>query len=90
MSMSKRGYFIISKRDTSSTRRAGQILTRNGKKEETLLAMALFWAYFAVMVAKCALPSTFALIISDELGLLLQNINSNPQQIMAQVLTIST
>ncbi len=92
------GYFIISKHDTSSPRRvcrtmfhrAGQILTGNNKKEEKLMAMALFWTYFAVMGAKCALPSTFALITSDESGLLLQNINSNPQQIMAQVLTIST
>jgi len=70
--------------------RAGAVLLRSDKKQETLMAMALFWTYFAVMGAKCALPSTFALITSDQSGLVLQNINSNPQQIMAQVLTIST
>ena len=42
------------------------------------------------MGAKCALPSTFSLITSEESGLSLDGMESTPQQIIAEVLTIST
>jgi hypothetical protein len=74
--------------------RAGQIKQErnNGSgRHEQLMTLALFATYFAVMGAKCALPSTFALITSDESGLLLPtNVESSAQQIMAKVLTLST
>ena len=75
--------------------RAGAVVERNNNnnksRQELIMAAALFATYCAVMGAKCALPSTYALITSDQSGLMLQNAaDSNPQAIMAKVLTLST
>lgn len=73
--------------------RAGSIVStkNNNNKHEFLMSCALFTSYFAIMGAKCALPSVFALITSENSGLALpSNIDITPQQIIAQVLTLST
>ena len=70
--------------------RAGEIASNDRKRQEFFMTAALFGTYFSVMGAKCALPSTLALVTSDESGLVLQNLNSTPQQIIAKVLTLST
>lgn len=70
--------------------RAGEVANNDRKRRELLMTAALFGTYFSVMGAKCALPSTLALVTSDESGLTLQNLDSTPQQIIAKVLTLST
>jgi len=70
--------------------RAGGKMSDVRKRQDLLMSMALFASYFTVMFGKCALPSTFALITSKDSGLVLQNANAIPQQILAQILTVST
>lgn len=70
--------------------RSGSTMATEQTKKEFIMAIALFASYFSVMGAKCALPSTFALITSDDSGLLLTNTQTTPQQLIAKVLTFST
>ena len=59
------------------------------ERKKFIMAIALFSTYFSVMGAKCALPSTFNLLISPDSGLKFTQAQE-PQQIMSRVLTIST
>uniref|UniRef100_A0A7S3PV17 Major facilitator superfamily (MFS) profile domain-containing protein n=1 Tax=Chaetoceros debilis TaxID=122233 RepID=A0A7S3PV17_9STRA len=60
----------------------------NMDREKLVMAVALFATYFSVMGAKCALPSTFNLIMSAQSGL--NFYGQEPQQLIAKVLVIST
>jgi len=53
------------------------------------MAAALFATYFTVMAAKCALPSTYSLIIGKDSGLSHKS-GAQAQQIMATILSVST
>lgn len=68
--------------------------TKLARSSENGLGMtcALFLTYFAVMGAKCALPSTFSLLTSLETGLLFPKPTGlvTPSQQMSRVLTLST
>ena len=68
--------------------------TKLARSSENGLGMtcALFLTYFAVMGAKCALPSTFSLLTSSETGLLFPKTAGliTPSQQMSRVLTLST
>ena len=71
-------------KDSSVSRNKRQLSKTAGMK------LALFFTYFAVMGAKCALPSTLSLLTAQESGLVYpQQLLTNQQQ-MARVLTLST
>jgi len=66
---------------------------RKGKLSEMGMALALFATYFAVMGAKCALPSTFSYLVSDspQSGLSLEGTSATSANIyLSQMLTKST
>jgi MFS family permease len=58
--------------------------------KERGLAASLFSAYFAVMGAKCALPSVLSLLTHKDTGLSFEGWESLPQRLMARQLTLST
>lgn len=57
--------------------------------QKLLMSCALFATYFTVMGAKCSLPSTFALLTSDNSGLI-NTFSTSPSQILSSTLTTST
>ncbi len=57
-------------------------------RQNIVMTVALFSTYFAVMGAKCSLPSTFNLITSTNSGLNFHD--QDPNQLISKVLTIST
>ncbi len=57
-------------------------------RQKIVMTVALFSTYFAVMGAKCSLPSTFNLITSTQSGLNFHD--QDPNQLISKVLTIST
>ncbi len=81
---------ITPQRKNILLRRAGEIIGNGTKNGQLLMSISLFATYFTVMGAKCALPSTLALITSEQSGLSLDNLDTSPQQMIAKVLTIST
>lgn len=81
---------ITPQRKNILLRRAGEIVGNGTKNGQLLMSISLFATYFTVMGAKCALPSTLALITSEQSGLSLDNLDTSPQQMIAKVLTIST
>ncbi|GFH61720.1 hypothetical protein CTEN210_18196 [Chaetoceros tenuissimus] len=62
---------------------------RQEQRSKVFMSCALFATYFTVMGAKCALPSTFALLTSQNSGLL-NEFQSSPSHIISQTLTLST
>ena len=65
----------------------GETDDTSAKKKRMIMGLALFSTYFAVMGAKCALPSTFNQLASQNSGL---ETTHNPQKIISKMLFCST
>jgi MFS family permease len=87
-------------RQSLSERAGDDLMHRHGKKNKQeqdtesrrlrLVSLALASSYFAVMGAKCALPSVLPLLLSPTIGLSFPSWTTSPQALFAQLLTIST
>ena len=74
-----------------STIRGGDSFNDNGNNSQTkTLSASLFLTYLTVMAAKCALPSTLALLTAPNSGLLHHNTILSRQDVISRLLALST
>jgi len=63
----------------------------NNKKDESLgISLSLFITYLTVMAAKCALPSTLAILSSADSGLIHQSTTLTRDNVISRLLALST
>ena len=74
-----------------STIRGGDSFNDSGNNDQTnALSASLFLTYLTVMAAKCALPSTLALLTATNSGLLHHNTILSRQDVISRLLALST
>ncbi len=81
---------VLTPRPATNTVHHGGVSDDEVAFKERGMAFALFAAYFAVMGAKCALPSVLSLLTHKETGLSFAGYSILPQRLMARQLTLST